>query len=165
MGDQQKFWRCVSKPTSKPLYFIPQIWKPWNIREFNDINRMRSQNLVFELHNLPDSKLRKISLVTRLSTPKLNANVQLIMDKYGIEKPEERASVTKNTISLGAWFLEKNQIPHIFPFAEVSHVHIYLDQWNELNNGVPQKIARDIHKKVRHNISVRNEMKEEFDFD
>ncbi len=164
ISGRDKFWRLHSRPHAKPLYFSAVLWKPWNARLESDLPRMRCQNLIFELWNNTATDLRKISLVTRTSTDKLNFNVSLITGKYGVEKPEERSSVTKKTISLGAWFLSKKQIPPVPKFSEPEQIYNFLDYWDELNNGIPKKLIKDINKKVKHNISIRNEIKEEFGY-
>lgn len=153
-------WRILSKHGAKPLLFAPQLWKAWNSRVFGDHPRMRGQNLVFELHNLPNSRIRKISLVSRLATTLLNRNVSMVIEGHGVDTPEERSP--KKTISLALWSAEKGQLPDVPEFKSTEEVEDFLDRWNEMNGGVPMKVIQDINKKIRHNISVRNEIREEF---
>ena len=154
------FWRVLSKPGAKPLFFVPNLWKSWNSRIFSDFPRMRSQNLVFEVYNVPNSSVRKISLVSRPTTTRLNTNVSMILERYGVEKPQERGH--KKTVSLGIWSLENNKIPPIPEFEEVEEVRNFFKEWDELNDNHPTRIVKDIHKKVTQNLSIRNEIREEF---
>lgn len=158
------FWRIISRHTAKPLYFAPVLWKPWNTRKFSDYARMRFCNLIFEIANVAQSRTRKISLVSRTSSVKLNTNVGLIINKYKVDKPEDRGTKPLNTVGLALWSLESGLIPPVPEFESNDEVLRYLNQWDAMNDGIPKKIAKDIHKKVRYNQSIREEMKEEDDY-
>lgn len=153
-------WRVLSKATAKPAYFVPNLWKPWNLRLFNDTPRMRGQNLVFEIFNVPNTTVRKVSLVTRMSTRLMNAAVESVLVKFPIDKPEERSH--KRTLSLAIWSLQNQKVPPMVDFMDNHELIDWVEEWDSMNDHMPTEIIRQIHEVIHADRAILKEIGENY---